>query len=96
MKYRYIFKKAHFASYTLKRMMLEKNRRTIKHPCMKGQKGQKGKKLIGIKDKKAVVSMAIKALQNVKDTESHKRQEAEDLLLEEQKGGTASCSCKEI
>ena len=57
MKYRYIFKKAHFASYTLMRMMLEKNRKTIKHPRMKGQKR---KKLIGIKDQKVMVSMAIK------------------------------------
>ena len=55
------------------RMMLEKNRRIIKNPRMKDQKGMK---LIGLKDKKVIVSMAIKALYNTKAFRTQKAKKA--------------------
>ena len=55
------------------RMKWEKNNRTIKKPCMKDQKV---KELSGLKDKKAIVCIAIKALHNVKAFRTQKAKKA--------------------
>ena len=76
-KYSHVFSRAHFASYTLMTMKWEKNNRTIKHPCKKVQKVKKATvELIGLKDKKAIVRMAIKALHNVKAFRTQKTKKA--------------------
>ena len=54
-------------------MKWEKNNRTIKKPCMKDQKV---KKLSGLKDKKAILFMAIKAMHNVKAFRTQKAKRA--------------------